>query len=227
MMKSNAVRFIFFAIKWDLMNKREIDRSDSSGMSRKAWIWVAVCAAILPLIFLEDGPIRILLKDLRVHAIFQLMHILTWIGRGWILMVEAAVLFGIGWWWRNTKLKQAGALNLIALAISGLTVQSIKHLAGRPRPKLTDQGVLDWGPSVQSGHDSFPSGHTISAFAMAAVLSSIYPAGRWIWYSLAVLVAFTRVYIDAHFASDVFVGAVLGVLIGIWVSTLKLGYLKS
>jgi undecaprenyl-diphosphatase len=61
---------------------------------------------------------------------------------------------------------------------------------------------------------------------MAAVLSAFYPAGQWAWYSLAVLVAFTRIYIGAHFASDVFVGAVLGVLIGIWASRLKLEHLK-
>jgi undecaprenyl-diphosphatase len=62
---------------------------------------------------------------------------------------------------------------------------------------------------------------------MAAVMTAVYPSGRWIWYSLAVLVAFTRVYIDAHFASDVLAGAVLGVLIGIWASKLKPGYLHS
>lgn len=209
------------------MNKPIPDRPDSSWMGRKAWIWVAVCAVLLPLIFLEDGPIRILLKDLRVHAIFQLMHILTWLGRGWVLIVEAVVLFGIGWRWRNTKLKQAGALSLIAVTTAGLAVQTIKHLTGRPRPKLVDQGVFNWGPSFESGHDSFPSGHTISAFAMAAVLSYFYPSYQWVWYSLAVLVAFTRVYIDAHFASDVFVSAVLGLLIGFWASRLKLEYLKS
>lgn len=208
------------------MNKPIPDRSDSSWMGRKAWIWVAVCAAVLPLIFLEDGPIRILLKDLRVHVIFQLMHILTWMGEGWVLMIGAAVLFGIGWGWRNTKLKQPAGLSLIALAVSGLTVQAIKHLAGRPRPRLADHGDFTWGPSFAGGHDSFPSGHTISAFAMAAVLSSFYPSYRWIWYSLAVLVAFTRVYIDAHFASDVFVGAVLGLVIGLRASRLKLEFLK-
>jgi len=209
------------------MNKPEKERADPFRMSRKTWIWAALFIAMLPLVFLGDEPIRIVLKDLRVQAVFNLMHVLTWIGRGWVLMVEASVLFGIGWRWRNPKLKQAGARGLIAVATAGLAVQTIKHLAGRPRPKLLDQGVFDWGPSFASGHDSFPSGHTISAFAMAAVLSSIYPAGRWLWYSLAVLAGFTRLYIGAHFASDVFVGAVLGILIGIWASRLKLEWLKS
>ncbi len=209
------------------MNKRERDRSDPFWMSRKTWVWAAVCAVLLPLIFLEDGPIRILLKDHRIQAIFDLMRILTWLGHGWILAAVAAALFGIGRWRKQLRLKQAAALSLIALAVSGLAVQAIKHLIGRPRPKLADQGVLNWGPSFQTGHDSFPSGHAVSAFALAAVLSSFYPAGRWIWYSLAVLAAFTRVYIGAHFPSDVFVGAALGLLIGIWTARLKLEWLKS
>ncbi|MBI3595702.1 MAG: phosphatase PAP2 family protein [Nitrospirae bacterium] len=196
-------------------------------MSRKGLIWTVVIVALLPLVFLEDGLIRSILKDLRVHPLFKLMHILTWFGRGWVLAVEAAVLYVIGRWLKQQKLKQAGGRSLIAVAVAGTVVQVVKHLTGRPRPKLVDTGIMNWGPSFASGHDSFPSGHTISAFAMAAVLSAVYPAGQWIWYSLAVFVAFTRIYIDAHFASDVFVGAVLGVLIGVWASRLKLEYLKS
>ena len=209
------------------MNKPMMDRPDHFRMSRKVLIWTVIIAALLPLVFFEDGPIRSILKDLRVPVLFKPMHILTWIGNGRILMAVALILFGIGWWWSEKKLKQAGMLGLIALAVSGMAVQTIKHLVGRPRPKLADQGVFKWGPSFERGHDSFPSGHTISAFAMAAVLSYFYPSGRWIWYSLAILVAFTRIYIDAHFASDVFGAAVLGVLIGIWASKLKLEYLKS
>jgi undecaprenyl-diphosphatase len=204
-----------------------MERPDFLGMSRKVWIGTAVSILLLPLIFIEDGQIRTVLTDLRVPVLFKLMHILTWIGKGWVLMAAAAILLGIGVRRTDPKLKQAGALGLIALAVSGLAVQTIKHLVGRPRPKLTDQGIVNWGPSLNSGYDSFPSGHTISAFAMAAVMTAVYPSGRWIWYSLAVLVAFTRVYIDAHFASDVLAGAVLGVLIGIRASKLKLGTLKS
>jgi len=155
------------------------------------------------------------------------MHILTWLGLGWVLAAAASTLYGIGQRWNRPRLKQAAVRSLIALAVSGLAVQTIKHLTGRPRPKLADQGVSAWGPSLHSGHDSFPSGHAYSAFAMAAVFSYFYPSGRWIWYSLAVLVAFTRVYINAHFPSDVFVGGLLGVLTGIWAAKVKSEWLGT
>lgn len=209
------------------MIKAISDCSDRLRMSRAGLIWTAMIIALLPIVFLEDGPIRTLLKDHRIPFLFKLMHILTWLGVGWVLAAVAAGLFGIGYLRGNLKLMKAAVLSMIALAVSGLAVQIIKHIIGRPRPRLTDQGMVGWGASLQSGHDSFPSGHAFSSFAMAAVLSSFYPAGQWIWYSLAVLVAITRIYIDAHFASDVFIGAVLGVLIGIWASRLRLGYLKS
>jgi len=203
------------------------DSADRLWMNRKGLIWTAIIIALLPVIFLEDNLIRTLLKEHRIHVLFKLMHFLTWLGVGWVLAAVAAILLGIGYLRQYSKLIKAAVLSLIALAISGLAVQMIKHLIGRPRPRLVEQGIVSWGPSLQSGHDSLPSGHALSSFAMAAVLSSFYPTGQWVWYSLAVLVAFTRIYIDAHFASDVFVGAVLGVLIGIWASGLKLGFLKS
>lgn len=202
------------------------DSQDRLWMSRTGLIWTALIIALVPLMFLEDGTIRHLIRENRVPALFTLMHSLTRLGVGWVQAALMAVFLGIAFIRDDLKLKKASVLTLIALGLSGLAVQSIKHLAGRPRPRLVDQGIIGWGPSFQSGHDSFPSGHAMSSFAMAAVLSAFYPARQWLWYSLAVLVAFTRVYIDAHFTSDVLVGAILGVWIGLWASRLKLGFLK-
>lgn len=62
------------------------------------------------------------------------------------------------------------------------------------------------------GNYSFPSGHTSTAFAAAAVLTrlGVPPA---IAYGLAALVGITRLYVGVHFPSDVLAGAVLGLLI--------------
>jgi undecaprenyl-diphosphatase len=203
------------------------DCADRLQMTRKGLTWTLILIGLFPLIILEDGLIYRVFKGLRDPVLLRFMHFLTGLGVGWVQALIAAVLLGIGSLRENLKLKKAAVSSLIALAVSGLAVQTIKHLIGRPRPRLADQGIVDWGPSFQSGHDSLPSGHALSSFAMAAVLSAFYPAGQWAWYSLAVLVSFTRIYIGAHFASDVFVGAVLGVLIGMWASRLKLEYFKS
>ena len=60
---------------------------------------------------------------------------------------------------------------------------------------------------------SFPSGHTIAAFAVATVIARRYSNHRWVPYAaygLAGLVGFSRLTLSAHFLSDVFAGAALG-----------------
>ena len=69
---------------------------------------------------------------------------------------------------------------------------------------------------VISGRGSFPSGHTIAAFSVAAVFADRYRRHRWVpWvaYGLAGVVGFSRISLQAHFPSDVFMGAVLGYVI--------------
>ncbi len=63
------------------------------------------------------------------------------------------------------------------------------------------------------GIGSFPSGHTIAAFSIATVFAERYPNPgwhRWVAYGLAALVGFSRVSLESHFPSDVFLGAALG-----------------
>ncbi|HUJ79604.1 MAG TPA: phosphatase PAP2 family protein [Nitrospiria bacterium] len=150
------------------------------------------------------------------------MRLLAWLGNGWLLVGAGLLLYGMGGigtirvWTGQCAARQAGRRSLMALAVTGTIVQMIKHLVGRPRPHLVEEGLFRWGPSLARGHDSLPSGHTGMAFAMATVLSSSYPAGRWIWYLLAGLVAVARVSLDAHFTSDVAIGAVIGTAVGHW-----------
>ena len=65
-------------------------------------------------------------------------------------------------------------------------------------------------------NSSFPSGHTTQAFALASVISGHYD-DAWVKYSsytVAGLVGIARSYHDAHFASDVLAGALVGTLVG-------------
>jgi hypothetical protein len=73
-----------------------------------------------------------------------------------------------------------------------------------------------WFDAGVFGGKSFPSGHTITAFALADVFTERYPRHRWVpWvsYALASTVAFSRLPLQAHFPSDVFAAAVLGPVI--------------
>lgn len=91
-----------------------------------------------------------------------------------------------------------------------------KYVVGRSRP-YTGDGKDSFHPfSFKSSRTSFPSGHTTSAFSVASVYAYNYDsfAVGAIAYGLAGAVALQRIYADKHWASDVFIGSVLGTVTG-------------
>ena len=101
-----------------------------------------------------------------------------------------------------------------SLIASGLITPSIKLVVGRSRPRA-NAGIANFKP-FSDPNASFPSGHTTEAFALASVIANHYDE-RWVQYSaysLAGLVGVARSYHDAHFASDILTGALIGTLVG-------------
>jgi membrane-associated phospholipid phosphatase len=97
-----------------------------------------------------------------------------------------------------------------------LFVELIKTIIHRSRPfvKLTQTRIV--GPHVHGC--SFPSGHTSQTFFMATLLFKHFQHYFWVTillYSLAVLVALTRMYVGAHYPRDVLAGFILGSVWGI------------
>ena len=107
----------------------------------------------------------------------------------------------------NTHTAEAGRLGIEAALDSEVVMQILKIATNRTRPNLADSR-------------SFPSGHAMSAFALAAVMSREYrdkPVVVFGSYGLATAVSLARVGGMNHFPSDVLAGAVIGELIGRYV----------
>ncbi|MDX2420894.1 MAG: phosphatase PAP2 family protein, partial [Nitrospirota bacterium] len=107
--------------------------------------------------------------------------------------------------------KFAGLYSLLAHGISGLITQIFKHSLSRPRPRLMDTTSWDIGPSLESGLDSFPSGHTSASFSVAMVFAYYFPKGRTLWFGLASFNALCRVIKGSHFPTDVLGGILIGI----------------
>jgi membrane-associated phospholipid phosphatase len=89
----------------------------------------------------------------------------------------------------------------------------LKLVTDRSRPPLADPGIQSLVGLPDS--TSFPSGHAAAAFAAATAVGIFYPRLRVPLYTLAALVALSRVYLGVHFWSDVLAGSLLGLAVGL------------
>ena len=105
-------------------------------------------------------------------------------------------------------------LAAVLILVAGVS-QGLKAVITRDRPFETHSGIEKLS---EAGGSSFPSGHTMEAFAVATALSLLFSRKRvvipiFIW---AALVAYSRMALGVHYPSDVFAGIVIGVFIG-WI----------
>jgi len=102
------------------------------------------------------------------------------------------------------------SLSLIFCLIIGN--MTLKPLIDRPRPYETDTSIILLIKPLNDG--SFPSGHTLSSFAAATTLFLSYKTKAIPAFVLALIIAFSRLYLMVHFPSDVFAGMILGIAFG-------------
>lgn len=158
------------------------------------------------------------------NSVFKtLSPIVTEIGHGSFSLGTFGGFLAYGFLADNERAIKTGEIGLESFLLSGITVHFIKRMTGRERPSSsTSTGGTWYGPTAffqgrerehgQARYDAFPSGHTASAFAMATVLSDMYPEPwvSYISYTLATGVAVTRISESTHWASDCFLGAIIG-----------------
>lgn len=142
-----------------------------------------------------------------------------WPAPRWIRMwAIAATRAGDGWLWyltglsvmlfggenRFTAIAAAGSAAVIGI---GLFV-SLKKISGRKRPCEIEPHC--WARLLPPDRFSFPSGHTITAFAVAVTIGSFYPVLLPMLLFCAASIAISRILLGMHFLSDVAVAAILG-----------------
>jgi membrane-associated phospholipid phosphatase len=170
------------------------------------------------LIVPRDGPVAQFFLDGRCpKALDKLFDLAEVFGHGTgVLLIVATVLAldARGW--------SAAAPVAGAAYGGGLAADLLKLLVSRTRPNAVQGQIVGWEtfqawlPWITAGRggQSFPSAHTATAAGLAVALATLYPRGRWLFATFAVLAGCQRIESGAHFPSDALWGAAVGLLVG-------------
>ena len=124
--------------------------------------------------------------------------------------------FAIAYWiWTNRwEAVLGGPVLAGAVGLSDFLGGQLKWLVERVRPCRALSETVKIEPGGCGGLYSFPSNHAVNTAAAAAFLQVLYPRSGWVSWPIVGLVGSARVYVGAHYVTDVLGGWVLGGLIG-------------
>lgn len=129
-------------------------------------------------------------------------------GDGWLWYLLGLFIFVFG---GDSRLSATAAAGSAAGTGVGIFI-SLKKISGRKRPCEIEPHV--WAHLLPPDQFSFPSGHTITAFAVAISIGTFYPMLLGILLFFALAIATSRILLGMHFLSDVLVGAMIGTGLG-------------
>ena len=160
------------------------------------------------LLNLDGGFLLFLQESVRNPILDNLMIFITSLGNGGMIWIVATIALLI-----PKKTRKAGIMSAAAL-LGSLIINNniVKNIVQRPRPfvTFTDLQIIIPTPS----EFSFPSGHTSSSFAAAAVFYRHLPKKLGLpAVILAGLIGFSRLYVGVHYPTDVIAGVLMGILL--------------
>jgi len=132
-----------------------------------------------------------------------------------------ALLLGLG-----TRLQ----FMFLSVALSVFVAEILKYLIGRGRPFVGGRAnPFNFIPFEGTGaYASLPSGHAVTAFALAFAVSALWPRLRVVMFTYAIVILLTRLVLLAHHPSDVVAGALVGIVgtmaVRYWFAARRLGF---
>jgi membrane-associated phospholipid phosphatase len=180
------------------------------------WITAALVAGASVALYNNDTKIQNWVLENKTATSARIGDNVTYLGSGYLTVALVGGMYVYGEVADDSKAIETALLSVESFALTGVFVQVIKRTTGRHRPYTGDPYDTWSGPTMNSSYDSFPSGHSSSAFAVASVIATEYDnyIVPPIAYTVAAITGYNRMQHNAHWASDVFVGAAIGYFTG-------------
>ncbi len=144
-----------------------------------------------------------------------IMPIITDINKVWWGQAIIICSFLLLLWKGGRKGRIVGVVLIILIGVSDqLNSTFIKKIIMRPRPchEINGHVMMEHIRLLVpcgSGY-SFPSSHAVNGFAIGTFLSVYYKKYAWAFYTYAIVISYSRVYVGVHYPYDVFVGGLVG-----------------
>ncbi len=172
---------------------------------------LVVAGLALFLAFVFDAAAQEWLSIHQNHALKSFMRNVSTFGDWPEHVVIGAILVALAIWRGSRKWQRVFLAMLIACALAGVVARVIKIGTGRARPSVKTEAVWS-GPRLNSKYNAFPSGHTAASTAFFATLAFASWRIGSAFLLVPLLIAFSRMYVAAHYLSDVVGAGLLGVV---------------
>jgi membrane-associated phospholipid phosphatase len=189
------------------------------------WLVGIIIAAIaIAASFYFDDAVWSFIRQHQNRGVYGFMRNVSWFGDWPSHVALGLALLGVAWVRGSKKWARVFLSMLIAMALAGLAGHVIKRAVPRARPSVKSE--LHWGgPRFSTKYHSLPSGHVGASTAFFGVLLFTRQRIGLACFVIPILIGFSRMYIGAHYLSDVVCAAVLGLLCALLVGSLLLSEL--
>ena len=174
-------------------------------------IGIVIAAIAIVIAFHFDDTVRDFIAQHQNPTMRNLMRNVSFFGDWPSHLVVGLLLLGIAWQRHSKKWMRIFLSMLVAMAIAGVAGTVIKRTIPRARPSVKTE--LRWGgPRFSTKYHSFPSGHVVASTAFFGVLVFARRRVGLACLPIPILIGLSRMYLGAHYLSDVVCAAVLGIL---------------
>src|SRR5216117_837046 len=174
-----------------------------------------IAAVAIATAFHFDPAVRDFMAQHRNRVVYNFMYNVSRFGDWPEHFALGLILAGVAWWRGNKKWTRVFLSMLIALAIAGVVGRGIQIATGRARPSVRTEEV--WN-RFSSKYHAFPSGHVAASTAFFGVLVFANRRIGLACFPIPILIGLSRMYLGAHYLSDVVCAAVLGISCALFVA---------